>query len=96
MERVTTVERRGTSLENVHREAVVVVEVTEPVLIVEKKDIFQGNVPLAEVDVVVVVEEGAEAEEVGEDNPTRQVSISYHRTVLRMLITSCLYLSLDK
>ena len=60
MERVTTVERRGTSLENVHREAAVVVEVTEPVLIVEKKDIFQENVPLAEVD-VVVVEEVAEA-----------------------------------
>ena len=95
MERVTIVERRGTSLENVHREAAVVVEVTEPVLIVEKKDIFQENVPLAEVD-VVVVEEGAEAEEVGEDNPTRQVSISYHRTVVWMLITSCLYLSLDK
>ena len=71
------------------------VEVTEPVLIVERKDIFQENVPLAEVD-AVVVEGGAEAEEVGEGNPTRQVSISYHRTVLRMLITSCLYLSLDK
>ena len=75
MERVTTVERRGTSLENVHREAAVVVEVTEPVLIVERKDIFQENVPLAEVD-AVVVEEGAEAEEVGVDNPTRQVSNS--------------------
>ena len=60
MERVTTVERRGTSLENVHREAVVAVEVTKPVLIVEKKDTFQENVPLAEVD-AVVVEEGAEA-----------------------------------
>ena len=60
MERVTIVERRGTSLENVHREAAVLVEVTEPVIIVERKDIFQENVPLAEVD-AVAVEEGAEA-----------------------------------